>query len=70
MQFIIDRFEDEFAVCEGGNGSHIHILRSFLPDDAREGGVLTWAGDAWALDTETEEERRARIFAKQEGLFR
>ena len=69
MQYIIDRIENDIAVCEREDGGHIHIPRSFLPDDAREGSVIAWAGNAWALDLQAEEERRARLFEKQEGLF-
>ena len=69
MQLIIDRFENAFAVCECPDGSHVSILRSFLPAEVREGSVLAWAHDAWTLNLQAEQERRAKLFEKQEGLF-
>jgi len=69
MQLTIDRFENDLAVCESADGSHINILRSFLPEQAREGGIVIWDGGAWALDKQAQQERRAGLYEKQEGLF-
>ena len=69
MQLTIDRFENDFAVCERPDGTFINILRSHLPADALEGSVLVWLGNAWALDLQAEQERRAQLYEKQEGLF-
>jgi len=67
---IIDRFEENLAVCEREDGSFEHIDRALLPTGAREGSVLTMRDGAWALDLEAERERRARLFKMQEDLFR
>jgi len=69
MQLTIDRFEGDFAVCEREDGTHVDILRAALPAEAREGSVLVRENDAWALDPCAEQERRARLFRRQEGLF-
>ncbi|MCL2494176.1 MAG: DUF3006 domain-containing protein [Oscillospiraceae bacterium] len=69
MRLIIDRFEGGLAVCEREDGSLEHIPVEALPEGAREGSVLVLQDGAWALDMREEEERRARLFAKQEGLF-
>ena len=69
MQYIIDRIEGDLAVCEREDGSPEHIPMRELPEGAREGSVLVFAEGLWALDLQAEKERRARLFAKQEGLF-
>jgi len=70
MQWIIDRFEGDIALCEREDGGLEQIPLAELPDRAREGSVLVkGGGGAWALDLETERERRARLFKTQEGLF-
>ena len=71
MQYIIDRIENDVAVCEREDGGFEDIPLRELPKGAREGSVLVKDGDgAWALDLETEQERRARLFEMQEGLFK
>ena len=69
MRYIIDRIEGGIAVCEKEDGSLEDIPLQTLPRGAREGSVLICDDGAWALDLQAEEERRARLFAKQEGLF-
>ena len=69
MRYIIDRLEGDLAVCEKEDGSLEHIPTAQLPKGAREGSVLVLQEGAWALDAQAEQERRARLFAQQEGLF-
>ncbi len=40
MQFIIDRFECEYAVVELADKSTVNIPRSLLPKDAQEGDII------------------------------
>jgi len=69
MQHIIDRIEGDLAVCEREDGAREEIPLCQLPEGAREGSVLVLLDGVWALDPQAEKERRARLFAKQEGLF-
>ena len=69
MQYIIDRIEGDLAVCEREDGSLEHIPMRELPEGVREGTVLVLQDGAWALDLQAEEERRKRLFERQEGLF-
>ena len=69
MRYIVDRIEGGLAVCEKEDGSLEHIPLRALPRGAREGSVLVCDGGVWALDLQAEEERRKRLFEKQEGLF-
>jgi len=70
MRYIIDRVEGGLAVYEKEDGSFERIPLQKLPEGAREGSVLVLQEGAWTLDLQAEQERRARLFAKQEGLFK
>jgi len=69
MQYIIDRIEGGLAVCEREDGGFEDVPVRLLPKGAREGSVLAFQDGAWALDLRAEQERRERLFGKQEGLF-
>ncbi len=50
MPLIIDRFEGNYAVCEGG-GTPVVLPRASLPSSAAEGDVLTPTNDGgFAVD--------------------
>ena len=69
MHYIVDRIEGNLAVCEREDGGFEDIPLGQLPKGAREGSVLVCNNGAWALDLQAEQERRKRLFEKQEGLF-
>lgn len=58
MKLIIDRFEEEFAVCETENRKTINIERHKLPPDVREGVVIDLNGDNIKIDWEETERLR------------
>ena len=66
---IIDRFEGKFAVCEQDGGKMVNIDRSRLPEEAREGDVLTSDGNGFAVDHKETELRRKRIRERMDRLF-
>lgn len=70
MQTItIDRFEEEYAICENEDQTMVTIPRETLPDDAREGDLLTLQDGIFHLDTEATEARRRRIRKKMMDLY-
>lgn len=70
MQTItIDRFEEEYAICENEDQTMVTIPREALPDDAREGDLLTLQDGIFHLDTEATEARRRRIRKKMMDLY-
>lgn len=40
MKYVIDRFENEFAVVELSDKSFVNIPRKAIPPDAKEGSVI------------------------------
>lgn len=65
MKLIIDRFEGKFAVVELENGQTINCPKVMLPDNAKEGIILTIAVD----DSATAEKLRENT-AKMNRLFK
>lgn len=63
MKLIVDRIEDGVAVCEKEDLTRVEISASDLPENCREGSVLQVLEDGKIiLDTETENERRKKLF--------
>ena len=56
---IVDRIEEEFAVCEDETLAFRRILLSQLPPNVREGDCLRPAGDGYIIDGEETARRRA-----------
>lgn len=65
MKVIIDRFEEDYAICEKEDLSIIDIPKSKIPQDAVEGDILTIEEDNISVDVEATKARRAEI----ENLF-
>lgn len=55
---VIDRFENNVAVLET-DGGMIEVDRSQIPENAREGDVLTENNGVWTVDIPATEKRRA-----------
>ncbi|WP_097027685.1 DUF3006 domain-containing protein [Clostridium peptidivorans] len=58
MKVIIDRFEGNFAVCETEDKTMVDIPRGILPEEAKEGHVLTIS---ISIDAEETEKRKKII---------
>lgn len=52
MKYIIDRFENEFAICEDENKKMIEIKKEDLPLNAKEGDVLNLTDGTFSIDSE------------------
>lgn len=61
MKVIIDRFEDNIAVCEKEDKTMIDILKSKLPEGAKEGDVLILNDNTIILDFEETRKRKKEI---------
>lgn len=66
----IDRFEEEWAVVELGNGEFIDIPIETLPSDAVEGSaILMEKGERIVLLKEETDSNRERIQELMDNLF-
>jgi len=62
MRFIIDRFEEDFALLENPETLEVkEYPRAKLPKGAKEGDVLTESDGVLSLDSAETEARAARI---------
>lgn len=66
---IIDRFEGETAVLETDDGM-LDVSRRELPENAREGDVLSVKCGVYYVDAEATEARRAALRSKFNMLRR
>ena len=51
MQYIIDRFENGFAICEDQNKKMIEIKKADLPLNVKEGDVLNLKDGTFSIDS-------------------
>ena len=68
--FIVDRFEGEYAVCEGDDGKMQKILLCQLPTCVKEGSVLKYLDGNYYLDESTYEQRKKKILDLQKKFFK
>lgn len=61
LKFIIDRFEEEFAVCENEKGIMVNVSRNKLPKEAKEGDVLIIENENTYINVEETEKLRKEI---------
>ena len=69
MKVSIDRFEGEIAVCEQENGEILHIEKSRLPENAKEGDVLDIDDDMIIIDHDETKQRKEQIKKLVDDLF-
>ncbi|MCT4605669.1 MAG: DUF3006 domain-containing protein [Marinisporobacter sp.] len=69
MYMIIDRFEENLAVCEREDGKIINIERNMIPQDAKEGDVLVVDENRIFIDREETLKRRKKIEEMTKNLW-
>ncbi|WP_020155819.1 DUF3006 domain-containing protein [Caldibacillus debilis] len=69
MKYIIDHFEEKFAVCEDPEGRLVDIERSKIPKEAKEGDVLICKNGRFAVDKKQTEKLRREIERLMEEVW-
>ena len=67
--YIIDRLDEDFAVCEDEAKEQLLISTEQLPENAKEGDVLQEEDGYFSVNQEETEARRARMRRKLMDLF-
>lgn len=67
-KIIIDRIENDLAVCESDIGMMVLPL-SVLPDGVHEGSILEKSDGVWTACPDEENERKEELFDLAESLF-
>jgi hypothetical protein len=70
MKLIIDRFENNYAVCEKEDRTMINIEKSKLPQNAKEGDVLIIKNDKIIIDYEETLKRKKIIENLTEDIWK
>ncbi|MEG2016634.1 MAG: DUF3006 domain-containing protein, partial [Oscillospiraceae bacterium] len=66
----VDRIEKNFAVCESDDGTMLKIPLESLPNDIKDGSVLSVDDNKNIThDYETEKARKSELFKLQNDLF-
>jgi len=72
MRYVVDRIEDDFAVCENEETGEMEDIDAFfLPEDLEEGDILIYDEDLdeYYIDYDEKKLRRARIENKMEDIW-
>ena len=69
-KFVIDRFEEGYAVCENRDTKQMHNIEiKDLPEGAKEGTVLKFENGKYVIDELEEQEISNRIKQKMDNLW-
>lgn len=69
MYVIVDRFEENYAVCEKEDKEMIQILKKELPPEVKEGDVLQIHQGEIAIDQVRTKQRAETMKRKMESLW-
>lgn len=61
MRVVIDRFEENYAVCEKEDRTMINLERKLLPKEAKEKDILVLQNGAIFIDSSATQERKNEI---------
>lgn len=68
--WVIDRFEENFAICENRETKEIRKINLYdLPENIKEGSVLKLKNDKYELDLEEEKKIEERISEKMKNIW-
>ncbi len=69
LKYSVDRIEEGFAVCEDENGKTVNIEKEKLPENVKEGDLISIDNGEAVILTEETEERRKKLAEKRRALF-
>ncbi len=69
MKVIVDRIEENFAVCEMEEGTMLNIIIDILPQNITDGTVLNIDGEVITIDEEETEKLKKAAQKLLEDLF-
>ena len=70
MDYIIDRFEGDFAVCQNFSTSKFqNIKKSDIPKNAKEGDIITFENNIFLIDEAKNQKRQNEINSKFNSIW-
>lgn len=70
MKVVIDRFEENYAVCEKEDRTMINLEKKLLPSEAKEGDVLVLQNGAISIDKAATQKRKNEIDDLMEDMWK
>lgn len=71
MNYVIDRFEGNIAICNSIlTGENIELSKYLLPKGVKEGDVIIEEDNKFSVDKKLTEERHNNITERMNKLFR
>ena len=67
--YIIDRFENEYAVLEDETKKMVHVKRTELPSEAKPGDCIQMVDGSYRVDEAQTKKRQVRIQNLMDDLF-
>lgn len=61
MKVVIDRFEENYAVCEKEDRTMINLEKKLLPSGAKEGDILVLQDSTILIDKAASQKRKNEI---------
>lgn len=65
MRLLIDRIEEEVAIMEKEDGSYVHLEKTLIPPEAKEGDVIFIA-----VDTSNSVDRQEELVSFVDQLWK
>ena len=69
MKVVIDRFEDNYAVCEKEDKTFINVKKNRIPHEAKEGYVINICGESITVDLDETKKRKKKIEEDVKNLW-
>lgn len=70
MKYIIDRIEQNIAICEDENGNIVEIPKENLPQDIKEGSCIIEQNSIYILDENSTNKKREEIKKRMDNLWK
>ncbi len=70
MKFSVESIEDNIARLESEGNEAAFISVTLLPEGVKEGDILLFDGEKYAVDTSATAVRRKAVYEKFDRLFR
>lgn len=69
MRFIVDRIENEFAVCEDENKEIVNIPINELPSNITEKSIIDYIDNKYIINEEEQLKREETIKQKMDSVW-
>lgn len=70
MKVVIDRFEENYAVCENEDRTMINLEKKLLPNGAKEGDILVLQDGTISIDKADTQKRKNEIDDLMEDMWK